>query len=198
MGLMPQGSEMVKVLSNMYTETLGHWSLYLFLVGAFAVFYSTLFASTAAHCRMVPDFLAMLGVFDKNNYALRLRYTRIFAVVLLFVPAVYFMFLQAPVLMVKIGGGGPGAHAARHRVRHRLATLPPHAQADPPERLAHVGALAVRGGHGRHDRLLGPHADRPLTRISAPPDGPRAQIAAWGDIQPRVRILDVSRREETP
>ena len=64
MGLMPQGSEMVKVLSNMYTETLGHWSLYLFLVGAFAVFYSTLFASTAAHCRMVPDFLAMLGVFD--------------------------------------------------------------------------------------------------------------------------------------
>ncbi|MCY4587210.1 MAG: Nramp family divalent metal transporter [Bryobacterales bacterium] len=104
MGLMPQGSEMVKALSNMYTETLGHWSLYLFLVGAFAVFYSTLFASTAAHCRMVPDFLAMLGVFDKNNYALRLRYTRIFVVVLLFVPAVYFMFLKAPVLMVKIGG----------------------------------------------------------------------------------------------
>ena len=104
MGLMPQGSEMVKVLSNMYTETLGHWSLYLFLVGAFAVFYSTLFASTAAHCRMVPDFLAMLGVFDKNNYALRLRYMRISVVFLLFVPAVYFMFLKAPVLMVKIGG----------------------------------------------------------------------------------------------
>ncbi len=104
MGLMPQGAEMVKVLSNMYTETLGSWSLYLFLVGAFAVFYSTLFASTAAHCRMAADFLAMLGVFDKKNYDLRVRYTRIFAVVLLFIPAMYFMFIQAPVLMVKIGG----------------------------------------------------------------------------------------------
>lgn len=104
MGLMPQGSDMVKVLSNMYTETLGSWSLYLFLVGAFAVFYSTLFASTAAHCRMVPDFLAMMGVFDKKDYAKRIMYTRIFAVVLLFVPAVYFMFMQEPVLMIKIGG----------------------------------------------------------------------------------------------
>ncbi|HUG82054.1 MAG TPA: Nramp family divalent metal transporter [Bryobacterales bacterium] len=104
MGLMPDGADMVMVLSNMYTETLGHWSLYLFLVGAFAVFYSTLFASTAAHCRMAADFLAMLGVFDKRNYELRIRYTRIFAVILLFVPAMYFMFLQSPVLMVKIGG----------------------------------------------------------------------------------------------
>ena len=104
MGLMPDGADMVMVLSKMYTETLGHWSLYLFLVGAFAVFYSTLFASTAAHCRMAADFLAMLGVFDKKNYELRIRYTRIFVVILLFVPAMYFMFLQSPVLMVKIGG----------------------------------------------------------------------------------------------
>jgi hypothetical protein len=104
MGIVPQGSEMVKLLSNMYTETLGTWSLYLFLLGAFAVFYSTLFASTAAHCRMFADFLGMVGFYDKSSYPLRLRITRIFAVVLLVVPASYFMFLQEPVLMVKIGG----------------------------------------------------------------------------------------------
>ncbi|MDA1315918.1 MAG: Nramp family divalent metal transporter [Acidobacteria bacterium] len=104
MGLMPDGADMVKILSNMYTETLGQWSLYLFLVGAFAVFYSTLFASTAAHCRMAADFLAMLGLFDKKDYVRRIRYTRIFAVILLFIPAMYFMYLQSPVLMVKIGG----------------------------------------------------------------------------------------------
>ena len=104
MGLMPQGSEMVKVLSSMYTETLGDWSLYLFMIGAFVVFYSTLFASTAAHCRMAADFLAMLGVFDKKDYEMRLRYTRIFAVLLLVVPACYFMYINEPVIMIKIGG----------------------------------------------------------------------------------------------
>jgi hypothetical protein len=104
MRLVPEGGEMVKVLSNMYTETLGGWSIYLFLVGAFAVFYSTLFASTAAHCRMFADLLTMFGVYDKRDYRKRLKLTQIFAVVLLFVPAIYFMFLKEPVTMVKIGG----------------------------------------------------------------------------------------------
>ena len=104
MGLLPQGTEMVKVLSSMYTETLGGWSLYLFLIGAFAVFYSTVFASTAAHCRMFADFVSLLGFYDKRDYETRLKFTRIFVVVLLFVPVIYFAFLQEPVTMVKIGG----------------------------------------------------------------------------------------------
>jgi Mn2+/Fe2+ NRAMP family transporter len=104
MGLMPQGSEMIATLSNLYTETLGAWSLPLFLVGAVAVLYSTVFASTAAHCRVFADFIGMLGVYDRHNYALRLKTTRIFVFILLFVPSLYFMFLSEPVTMVKIGG----------------------------------------------------------------------------------------------
>ena len=104
MGLMPQGSDMIATLSNLYTETLGAWSLPLFLVGAVAVLYSTVFASTAAHCRVFADFVGMLGVYDRHNYALRLKATRIFVVILLFVPSMYFMFVKEPVLMVKIGG----------------------------------------------------------------------------------------------
>ena len=104
MGLVPQGSEMVATLSNLYTETLGAWSLPLFLAGAVAVLYSTVFASTAAHCRVFADFIGMLGVYDRHNYALRLKTTRIFVVILLFVPSMYFMFVKEPVLMVKIGG----------------------------------------------------------------------------------------------
>ncbi len=103
-GLVPEGSQMILVLSNMYTETLGGWSLYLFNLGAFAVLYSTVFASTAAHCRVFADFIGMLGFYDKTDYAKRLRVTRLFVVLLLIVPALYFMFLQEPVLMVKIGG----------------------------------------------------------------------------------------------
>lgn len=104
MGLVPEGSEMVQVLSSIYTETLGSWSLGLFMVGAFAVLYSTVFASTAAHCRVWADFVGMLGVYDKSNYKLRLRAVRVFVVLLLVVPCLYFMWIREPVLMVKIGG----------------------------------------------------------------------------------------------
>ena len=103
-GLLPQGSEMVQVLSTMYTETMGAWSLPLFLVGAFAVLYSTIFAATAAHSRVFADFAGILKLYDKTDYAKRLRVTRLFVVILLFVPSLYFMFLQAPVMMVIIGG----------------------------------------------------------------------------------------------
>ena len=104
MGLIPEGSEMVQVLSSIYTETLGGWSLGLFMVGAFAVLYSTVFASTAAHCRVWADFVGMLGVYDKSDYKKRLKAIRVFVVLLLTVPCLYFMWIREPVLMVKIGG----------------------------------------------------------------------------------------------
>lgn len=104
MGLIPEGSEMVQVLSSIYTETLGGWSLGLFMVGAFTVLYSTVFASTAANCRVWADFIGMLGVYDRSNYDLRLRAIRTFVVLLLVVPCLFFMWIREPVLMVKIGG----------------------------------------------------------------------------------------------
>jgi hypothetical protein len=94
----------VRVLSNLYTETLGGWSLPVFLLGAFAVLYSTVFSATAANCRIFADFVGMLGLYDRKNYAMRLRATRIFVVILLVLPCTFFMFVREPVLMVKIGG----------------------------------------------------------------------------------------------
>ncbi len=104
MGLMPAGSDMIAELSNLYTQTLGMWSMPIFLIGAVAVLYSTVFSSTAAHCRVFADFVGMIGIYDRRNYALRLKMIRLFVVLLLFVPSVYFMFVGDPVLMVKIGG----------------------------------------------------------------------------------------------
>ena len=104
MGAAPQGTEMVETLSNMYTQTLGEWSRYLFLAGAAAVLYSTVFAGTAARSRMLADWLGILGAYDKQDYRLRVRYTRWFVVVLLIVPSLYYMFFQEPVIMVKMAG----------------------------------------------------------------------------------------------
>jgi Mn2+/Fe2+ NRAMP family transporter len=104
MGVIPVGTEMVDTLSNMYTETLGGWSRYLFLIGAVAVLYSTVFAGTAARSRMLADWLGILRGYDKSDYGLRLRYQRLFVVALLIVPSLYYMFFQEPVRMVKIAG----------------------------------------------------------------------------------------------
>ncbi|MBI1358537.1 MAG: divalent metal cation transporter [Acidobacteria bacterium] len=104
MGLIPQGSETISTLSNLYTQTLGPWSLPIFLAGAVAVLYSTVFASTAAHTRVFADFIGMLGLYDRHDYAKRLKMTRVFVFVLLFVPSLYFMFVKEPVMMVKVGG----------------------------------------------------------------------------------------------
>ena len=102
--VVPKGSAMVQELSRIYTETLGEWSLPLFLIGAFAVLYSTVFASTAAHCRVFADFVGMLGLYNKRDYAARLKVTRLFVVILLVIPCIYFMAFGEPVAMVKVGG----------------------------------------------------------------------------------------------
>ena len=104
LGLVPEGTETVRVLSNIYTETLGGWSNYLFLGGAVAVLYSSVFAGTAAGARVFADFVRVLGGFSRHDHAARFRYIRIFSAVLLLVPVLYYMILREPVLMVKIGG----------------------------------------------------------------------------------------------
>ena len=104
MGIVPRGAEMIEALSNMYTATLGEWSRYVFLGGAAAVLYSTVFAGTAARSRMLADWLGILKAYDKGNYGLRLRFQRLFVVVLLIVPSLYYMFFQEPVMMIKMAG----------------------------------------------------------------------------------------------
>ena len=51
-GIVPEGSEMIRSLSTMYTETLGDWTQPLFLLGAVIILYSSVFAAAAAHPRM--------------------------------------------------------------------------------------------------------------------------------------------------
>jgi Mn2+/Fe2+ NRAMP family transporter len=103
-GLVPGASDMIPVLSRLYTETLGPWALALFYLGAIVTLYGTIFASTAAHSRVFADFCRLLGAFDPSDYATRLRYRRWFVVGLATVPALLFLFFRSPVNMVRAGG----------------------------------------------------------------------------------------------
>lgn len=103
-GLVPKANDMIPVLSQMYTQTLGTWSLPLFYAGAIATLYGTIFAATAAESRVAADLCRLLGKFEPGDYAARLRYRRIFVWILTCVSAALFLIVQSPVNMVRAGG----------------------------------------------------------------------------------------------
>jgi manganese transport protein len=104
MGLVPAAKDMIPVLSNIYTQTLGTWSLWLFYVGAIATLYGTIFASTAAHSRVCADMCRLMGLFRADDYAARLRWRSRFVWLLTVLPAGLFLVFQSPVKMVVAGG----------------------------------------------------------------------------------------------
>ena len=104
MGLVPAADAMIAVLSNMYTQTLGGWALWVFYAGAIATLYGTVFAATAAHSRLYADMLRLMGFFRADDYAARLRWRKRFVWVLTIVPAVLYWIFREPVGMVFVGG----------------------------------------------------------------------------------------------
>ncbi|MFN8096266.1 MAG: Nramp family divalent metal transporter [Vicinamibacteria bacterium] len=61
-GLAVEDARMIETLSHMYRETFGPWSLWVFLVGAFAVLYSTVFGATASNARLFADAVELFGL----------------------------------------------------------------------------------------------------------------------------------------
>ncbi|MBM3784369.1 MAG: divalent metal cation transporter [Acidobacteria bacterium] len=105
-GLLPQGNEMIAVLSKMYTETLGPWALYLFYAGAIATLYGTIFAATASNSRVYADMVQLLGVYDRGDYETRVKWRKRFVVMLCVIPVSLHFLRVDPSQMVKIGGVG--------------------------------------------------------------------------------------------
>ncbi|MFN3326489.1 MAG: Nramp family divalent metal transporter [Bryobacteraceae bacterium] len=103
-GLVPSAKEMIPTLSNMYTQTLGPWALWLFYAGAVATLYSTIFSATAANARVYADFCRLLGLYKTGDYRARVRYRQGFVCFLSVVPVILYLFFQSPVWMVKVGG----------------------------------------------------------------------------------------------
>jgi hypothetical protein len=103
-GLMPRGNERITTLARMYTDTLGAWAMWLFLIGAVAVLGSTLWAAVPSHARMYTNFLATVGVLDWRNWRARLAWIRGFTVAVPIIWGLSSLLLQSPVLMVQFGG----------------------------------------------------------------------------------------------
>jgi manganese transport protein len=104
MGTVPAARDTVQVLSQIYTQTLGDWALWVFYAGAVVTLYGTIFASTAGHSRLFADLVRMTGAYAREDARSRLRWRSRFVVLLASVPAVLYWFLESPVQMVVAGG----------------------------------------------------------------------------------------------
>ena len=103
-GEVPEGYRMIAVLSRIFTETLGPWAETLFLIGAFTALYSTLFTATASWARVYGDAFGQLGWMKYGTVEERRRSIAIFSWIFPFAWCVFFLFFQAPVMMVILGG----------------------------------------------------------------------------------------------
>lgn len=101
-------ADMIPTLAHMYQETFGAWSLPLFLVGAVAVLYSTIFVATASNARLLTDALVVFKVRTFADEADRQRTIRWLCAL---VPAAWtllYVIWGSPVTLVFIGAVAQG------------------------------------------------------------------------------------------
>jgi manganese transport protein len=103
-GEVPEGPEVIAVLSRIYTETLGPAAMGLFIAGAVAALFSSVFVACASSTRMFTDGFAQYGLVDYSDEVARKRWFRVLAWLLPFIWVVLFQYFQSPVMMVTIGG----------------------------------------------------------------------------------------------
>ncbi len=104
-GLVPEKNiELVETLSQIYTETLGEGARLAFLVGAFVVLFSTLFAALAAWTRLFGDALGQIGLYDFQDEKPRRKAIAFFAWMFPAVWSVTYLFIAKPAFMVIVGG----------------------------------------------------------------------------------------------
>jgi Mn2+/Fe2+ NRAMP family transporter len=149
-GDVPEGADMIRSLSTIYTESAGAGAMVIYLVGAIVVLFSTLFAGSASWTRMFSDAFAQLGLLDYSNPQQRRKWILVFAWFFPVAWTVLGLTFKAPVIMVMAGGVANAAllmlvaYAAYTFRYHRLPTqLRPSLMYDVVLWLSFVAIVAV-------------------------------------------------------
>jgi Mn2+/Fe2+ NRAMP family transporter len=103
LGLRPAGGEMVRSFGAMYGPVFGNWAGQVFLAGAFAVLYSTLFAAADGNARILTDGLILAGRLPADDESRR-KWTRRIAGAWPLVALVFALVIREPVAMVLASG----------------------------------------------------------------------------------------------
>jgi Mn2+/Fe2+ NRAMP family transporter len=102
--LHPAKDKMIETLSEMYVPAFGSWTRVVFLIGAWAVLFKTLYVASASHSRLTADFLGLTRVVHYSEAGERFRWIRRFCV---FYPALalaLYIWQRDPKAMVILGG----------------------------------------------------------------------------------------------
>jgi Mn2+/Fe2+ NRAMP family transporter len=78
----PEGMRMVSTLATAYVPIFGDYARWLFLIGAFAVLYSTFLIATAGNARMWTDGCKLFGFIDPHNERTHVRTVTAFSMVI--------------------------------------------------------------------------------------------------------------------
>lgn len=103
-GLVPQGAGMLETLSLMYVKPLGDWTRIVFLIGAWAVLFKTLYVATAGNSRLTVDFLEQGGFWRTKGAAGHDRAVRFFCVLYPLLAFILYVWIREPKNLVKVGG----------------------------------------------------------------------------------------------
>lgn len=102
--LHPKGPQMIVALAEMYVPTFGDWTKVLFMIGAWAVLFKTLYVASAGHARLSTDFLGLLGVARFDDARTRPRWINRFCVFFPTLALILYLVFREPKTMVVIGG----------------------------------------------------------------------------------------------
>ena len=101
--LMPENSNLVATLGEMYRPVFGDWAQAIFVFGAFAVLYSTFFLAAAGMSRVVADGFGLFGIL-KNDDESRMKWSRIISGIWPIIALVMYLFVNAPAKMILWSG----------------------------------------------------------------------------------------------
>jgi Mn2+/Fe2+ NRAMP family transporter len=102
-GQNPQGLDTIAALSEMFTQTLGSGSLWLFGGAAFCILFSSAVAGFGGSARMLPDYLIEFGLLDRNHLHARRAWIRAFGVVAPVVGMAAYLLVRDPLVLLSIG-----------------------------------------------------------------------------------------------
>lgn len=100
-GLTPEGNDTIRYLAVMYEPVFGPIAQGVFLFGAIAVLYSTIFVSFAAHARTFSDALRVIGFAKRESYRKLIVFFSVFFPVC---SILIYIFYPKPVQLVLISG----------------------------------------------------------------------------------------------
>lgn len=102
--VIPEGNGVIETLALIYTQSLGPGAKIIYLVGAFFVLFSSVFASLGAWTRIFPDIFGQLGWINFFDLKKRKKVVGWFAWIIPLIWALMYLFIKLPVIMIVFGG----------------------------------------------------------------------------------------------